>query len=148
MTALRATWIQDGRVSERRAANMRATAQVSDGGSMDVMVQDLSVTGCAIRDVPQVPVGAVLTLGLSGVGIRRAAVVRNADGIAGCRFERPLTASELEQALTASQAADPRSGVVGVAGDDGAALSALGWIIVAAVATYGVAAWMLMRSLI
>lgn len=98
--ALEATLVPDGRSGERQQTDLRATARDEAGRPGDVTVFDVSLSGFRISQVPGLVVGSTLTLGLSGVGTRRAIVIREANGSLGCAFEQALTYEELHAALT------------------------------------------------
>jgi len=95
-----ATLIPNGRTAERQPTDLRATARGDDGRPDDVTVFDVSLSGFRISAVPGLAVGSALTLGLSGLGVRRAVVIREAGDALGCAFEQPLTYEELRDALT------------------------------------------------
>jgi len=97
---INATLVPDARVAERRQTELRATARTADGRPDDVTVFDVSLSGFRISAVPDLAVGSQLTLGLSGVGTRRATVIRQAGDAMGCAFDEPLSYAELRDALT------------------------------------------------
>jgi len=97
--AFQATLVPDGRTAERQQTDLRATARGSDGQPGDVTVFDLSLSGFRISAVAGLFIGSTLTLGLSGVGVRRALVIREAGEALGCAFEQALTYEELHGAL-------------------------------------------------
>jgi len=98
--AFQATLVPDGRTAERQQTDLRATARGEDGRPDDVTVFDLSLSGFRISAVPGLAIGSTLTLGMSGVGVRRAIVVRGAGEALGCAFEQALSYDELHDALT------------------------------------------------
>lgn len=98
--AFQATLVPDGRTAERRQTDLRATARGEDGRPDDVTVFDLSLSGFRISAVPGLAIGSTLTLGMSGVGVRRAIVIRGAGEALGCAFEQALSYDELHNALT------------------------------------------------
>lgn len=93
----------DGRSSERHGLAADATVRGSDLVPVDVLVADLSQTGCLFVTTEPLAIDAVITIGIAGVGRREARIVRNQDVRFGCTFLVPLTDAELAAGLTESE---------------------------------------------
>jgi hypothetical protein len=87
----------DRRVADRLSVSSPATARKQDA-PIDVMVRDLSRGGCLIETNTTLSEGAMIRLGISGVRVREAEVVRLTDDGYGCRFLKPLSEAEVELA--------------------------------------------------
>ena len=70
--------------------------------STDVTVVDLSQTGARITCTAVLAIGDEISIGLSGVGARRAYVAWARGGDYGCAFEEPLEAAEVTRAFTSA----------------------------------------------
>ena len=96
--------------SIERAARVRigraGTVRDRDRFVVDVSVEDLSTTGCMFRGEFAMELGALLTIGIAGIGMHVARVSRLVDGGAGCAFLIPLSAEDVEIA-TAAQTVHP-----------------------------------------
>ena len=92
-----------GRAAERHDLGADATVRGPDRVPIDVLVADLSRTGCLFVSTEPLTVDAVITIGIAGVGLREARIVRNQDVRFGCTFLVPLTQAELTDGLTQSQ---------------------------------------------
>ena len=68
---------------------------------LDVSVIDLSVDGLRARGPAGLAPGASITIGLPGLGVRRALVIRAEDGEYGCRFLERLTPADLSASMVA-----------------------------------------------
>ena len=87
----------DRRIADRVPVESPATAR-NQAAPIDVLVRDLSSGGCLITTETQLAEGARIRLGIAGVQVRDAQVVRlTADGY-GCRFISPLSETEVELA--------------------------------------------------
>ena len=100
---LAATVLLEEDLSERRVTPRRVVGQETtlrrSGIPTDAYLHDLSATGAAIETSASLAEGAVVTIGLPGVG-RVAATVVSTDGSRhGCRFETPLPPSALAAAF-------------------------------------------------
>ncbi|MBH1993036.1 MAG: hypothetical protein I8H86_09115 [Sphingomonadaceae bacterium] len=71
------------------------------GAPVDIVIDDVSETGCRIRAGDLPGPGENIRIGIAGIGIRAAEVIWSERGVAGCAFDAPLTRAELEQTLTA-----------------------------------------------
>lgn len=65
---------------------------------IDVVILDLSRDGCLIETDAALREGMKISLGIGGIPLRQADVVRRAGGQYGCRFRVPLTADEVNRA--------------------------------------------------
>jgi len=92
-----------GRSAERHDLAADATVRGPDRVPVDVLVVDLSQTGCLFVSSEAIAVGSVVTIGIAGVGLREALVVRNQDIRFGCTFSVPLTKEELTAGLAESE---------------------------------------------
>lgn len=90
------------RESERHAVALDGTLRDPDWMPYDVVVENLSSTGFRIPTEAGLQVGALVSLGLTGVGMCPARVARQADGQIGCTFLVPLGRGELKAALDAT----------------------------------------------
>jgi hypothetical protein len=90
---------RDSRWAERHTVERDATLRDSDWSPIDVTVEDLSESGFSVVAATDLAIGAEIGLGLSGIGMREARVVRRAAGLYGCEFLVPLTTQELRAAL-------------------------------------------------
>jgi len=98
---------QDDRLAERHAVTLDGTLRDAQAEPHDVVIDDLSATGFRTVAIAGVAVGDVITLGIFGIGLRSAAVLRESDGHYGCQFFVPLNASELSFALAGLSPPDP-----------------------------------------
>jgi hypothetical protein len=90
---------RDSRWAERHPVELDATLRDPDWSPVDVMVEDLSESGFRVTTANDMPVGAEIGLGLAGIGMRQARVVRRAESLYGCEFLAPLSHAELRAAL-------------------------------------------------
>lgn len=90
---------RDSRWGERHQVERDATLRDPDWSPIDVTVEDLSESGFRVTAPTDLAVGAEIGLGLSGIGLRQARVVRRAENLYGCEFLIPLTTAELKAAL-------------------------------------------------
>lgn len=92
-----------GRSAERHDLAADATVRGADRVPVDVLVVDLSQTGCLFVSAEPLQIESVVTIGIAGVGLREARIVRNQDVRFGCTFLMPLTTAELAAGLTESE---------------------------------------------
>jgi len=90
---------RDSRWAERHSVERDATLRDAAWSPIDVTVEDLSESGFGVVAPTELEIGAQIGLGLSGIGMREARVVRRAGDLYGCEFLVPLTAQELRAAL-------------------------------------------------
>ena len=94
-TAIQGTLYRSVRTSERMPLGRSSTLRTSDGAPIDIIIEDLSMSGCRIRAPLHVGPEEELAIGLPGVGRRRCRVAWSNGLESGCEFEAPLTAAEI-----------------------------------------------------
>lgn len=94
----------DRRGAIRFDVDSPSTLRAPDGKPIDVIVEDFSRTGFRIFSTVDLPVGTLISLGLSGAGARVAQVMRVRGDSYGCAFMKPLTDSEVELAFQGQEA--------------------------------------------
>ena len=85
------------RNSKRHQLNRTSTLRSEDGRPVDVILENMSITGFKIFTEVEIAVGEAIVIGLAGVGVRSAKVVWSENGHAGCAFDSPLTWLELQE---------------------------------------------------
>ncbi|MBC9033461.1 PilZ domain-containing protein [Sphingomonas sp. JC676] len=90
---------RDTRWAERHTVERDATLRDSDWSPIDVTVEDLSESGFSVTAPTELAIGTEIGLGLSGIGMREARVVRRTEYLYGCEFLAALTVQELRAAL-------------------------------------------------
>lgn len=95
------------RQAERYPVSLDGTLRNPRAEPHDVTIEDLSATGFRTAQMTGIEIGDVVTLGIFGVGLRSAAVMRNDKGSYGCQFLVPLTAGELRVALAGVSPPEP-----------------------------------------
>lgn len=98
--ALLAQLYSSGRTAERHVIEADATLRSHDQAPVDVLVADLSTTGCLLVCAEPLALDCEITLGITGLGRRKARVVRALDHRYGCEFLAALTDTEVAAALT------------------------------------------------
>lgn len=93
---------RDMRGSARHQVALDATLRDPERRPFDVVVEELSAAGARLPPVIELPLGATVTLGVSGVGMCDVRVVRRDERGYGCEFLFPLSEAELEDALAAT----------------------------------------------
>lgn len=89
----------DRRGAIRFDTDSPSTLRTPDGGPIDVQVEDFSRTGFRFSSEIDLPVGTLVSLGLSGAGSRAAKVVRRSGSTYGCAFMKALTEEEIAHAF-------------------------------------------------
>lgn len=89
----------DRRGAIRFDADSPSTLRVPDGRPIDVVVEDFSRTGFRFISEADLPIGTLVSLGLSGAGSRAARIVRRRDNVYGCAFMAALSAEDIERAF-------------------------------------------------
>ena len=84
---------RDERIDLAVPATLRANRTPSD-----VTVCNLSCSGCLIAARERLPVGARVSIGMSGIGTHAASVVRQTRFGYACEFEDPLSIYEVQLA--------------------------------------------------
>lgn len=104
--AVNARLYQDLRGSARHQVALDATLRDPQRRPFDVVVEELSATGVRVPAVLELAPGALITLGIAGIGMCDARVLRREAHGYGCEFLYPLSDAELAEAVAASPA-DP-----------------------------------------
>nr|WP_299853789.1 PilZ domain-containing protein [Sphingomonas bacterium] len=91
----------DLREADRAATDVGATLRARSGAPLDVHIHDLSRTGFAMESAEELRLDQTIWIGLSGVGISAARVVRRIPGGWACQFMLPITEREHQAALAA-----------------------------------------------
>lgn len=92
---------QDSRTSERHRLETDATLRGSGDEPVDILIADVSSTGCLFVCLEPLEVGAIISVGFAGLGKLQARVVRAEDSRYGAEFKEPLDEDALAQALAA-----------------------------------------------
>lgn len=104
--ALTAQLVRDDRRADREAIDVAGTLRPAPGRPIDVIVEDLSATGFRMRTQARLDLQEQVTIGIPGIGQRRAHVVRRtADGF-GCEFVEALDPRLVSTAATAQSVVD------------------------------------------
>jgi hypothetical protein len=93
---------EEARAAQRRPAMAPSTLRARGLTATDVVVVDLSQTGARIRAEAYLAIGDEISIGLCGVGARRAYVAWQRDGDYGCAFDAPLEPHEVTQAFSSA----------------------------------------------
>ena len=89
----------DARGAIRFNVDSATTLRGMDGVPFDVVVENFSRTGFLFSGDVDLPVGTLVSVGLSGAGVREAKIVRRDDQHYGCEFLMPLPKRELVHAF-------------------------------------------------
>jgi hypothetical protein len=89
----------DARGAIRFSVDSETTLRGMDSKPFDVTVENFSRTGFLFSGDVDLPVGTVVSVGLSGSGVREAKVVRRDGPHHGCEFLMPLPRRELAHAF-------------------------------------------------
>lgn len=98
------------RAARRQELHRVSTLRAEDGAPIDVLLEDVSTSGCRISGVPDLAQGEAILIGLAGVGARLARIIWIEDNRTGCHFDAPLSAEEFattQQAGTVISGAFP-----------------------------------------
>ncbi|MCD2324613.1 PilZ domain-containing protein [Sphingomonas sp. IC-56] len=91
-----------GEIDQRGAVRFYVAGETrlrgGDGRPVDVQIENLSRTGFLFLSQLGYPVGTLVTIGLSGAGLREARVVWREEERHGCEFLVPLPESQMELA--------------------------------------------------
>lgn len=101
--SLPARLFADQRGATRQVLGTDATLRDTGRSPYDVRIGEISSTGCHIATLLELPIGALVTIGIPEIGIHEARLVRETDGGYGCAFTRALTSNELGAAMAAQQ---------------------------------------------
>jgi hypothetical protein len=99
----------DDRLAERYPVMLDGTLRNPQSEPQDVIIDDLSATGFRTATAMGLTIGDVITLGIFGVGLRPARVLRESKGHYGCQFLTPLGSEELAFALCGLTPPEPVS---------------------------------------
>ncbi|WP_264938358.1 PilZ domain-containing protein [Sphingomonas caeni] len=94
----------DRRGAIRLDADSPSTLRAPDGQPIDVIVDDFSRTGFHFTANVDLPIGTLVSLGLSGAGSRAAQVMRRRDNGYGCAFMKALSDEEIGRAFKGQEA--------------------------------------------
>jgi hypothetical protein len=90
---------QERRAALRLTIDAPTTLRGPDAAPIDVRIENFSRHGFRVVTDAALPVGLLVRVGLSGAGVREAAIVRrDADGY-GCAFMEPLKQSDMDRAF-------------------------------------------------
>lgn len=95
---------RDHRGAARHGVALEATLRDNDRRPHDVVVEQLSKTGFLIPAMAQLAPGEQVTIGIPGIGMCHARVVREAEAGFGCEFLHPLSEDELAEAMVTKPA--------------------------------------------
>lgn len=104
--ALAARIHRAARGHDRTFVDIAGTLRDSASTAMDVVIEDVSLTGFRIQPGPDLTIGESISLGVSGMGVRAAEVIRQGAYGYGCEFSYPLAVAELD-AVLAGKSVDP-----------------------------------------
>ncbi len=82
--------------------DLPGTVRDGERTAIDVVIEDVSAAGFRIRRGPELEIDEAITLGVAGLGVRAAVVVRSTDHSYGCEFRETLNPGELHAILFAS----------------------------------------------
>lgn len=94
--AIAAQLFVGGRRYERAAVDLDGTLRDTAWQPIDVEVVDLSVSGFRARLPVPMAIGDQVSIGIAGLGVNKAQVVRAEPGSVACRFARDLPANYLQ----------------------------------------------------
>jgi len=89
---------EERRFSQRRRVGADATLRTAKAVPHDVVVQDLSTTGCRFTSDDAFSDGTRVSIGIAGVGVHRAQILRRDGRLHGCEFVHALTPAQVEMA--------------------------------------------------
>ena len=89
----------DRRGSIRFDTDSPSTLRAPDGEPIDVVIDDFSRTGFHFTGNVALPIGTLVSLGLSGAGSRAARIMRRRNNGYGCAFMKALTDEEIGRAV-------------------------------------------------
>ncbi len=87
--------------SDRVAVDRTGTLRDQAQAPVDVVVENLSTTGCLFVIDRKLPLGALISLGIPGVGVRHARIARASHPHYACAFLSPISDSAVAAALSA-----------------------------------------------
>jgi hypothetical protein len=87
--------------SDRIVVARAATLRDHHMGPTDIILDDLSTSGCRISVDMALELGTVISIGIPGIGNCFAEICRAEQPIYGCLFLKPVTSAEISIAQTA-----------------------------------------------
>lgn len=99
--ALRATLHEDGRAAERHPLEADATLRTPEQAPADILIVNLSATGCLFVCATPIETGVDVTIGIAGLGRRAVRIRRREDTRYGAEFVAPLDAADIAAVLDA-----------------------------------------------
>ena len=100
--ALHAKLQEDARAADRHDLGADATLRAVDDSPLDILIANLSATGCLFVCSERLEVDGAVTIGIAGLGRLPARIVRAEGQRYGANFDRLLDAAELNAALALS----------------------------------------------
>ena len=89
----------DSRGGVRFTVDQESVVRGMDGAPIDVIVENFSRTGFLFVGDVDLPVGTLVSIGLSGAGAREAKIIRRDGDGHGCEFLMPLPARDMQNAF-------------------------------------------------
>lgn len=86
--------------SDRVAVDRVGTLRDTERTPVDIMVDNLSTTGCMFLLDRELPLGALVSIGIPGVGVRYARISRVEHPQYGCAFLSPVSDADIAAALS------------------------------------------------
>jgi hypothetical protein len=93
----------DARGAVRFTVDSESTVRGMNGEPVDVAVENFSRTGFLFSGDADLPLGTLLSVGLSGAGTREASVVWRDGARHGCVFLVPIAQRDIEKAFRGQQ---------------------------------------------
>lgn len=90
----------DNRQSDRFEVEVDATVRAAAATPLDATVSDLSETGFRATIAQDLPIGTEISIGLPGVGVIEACIVRREGSKYGCQFLVPVTPEAIAKATS------------------------------------------------
>lgn len=120
MPATHAALYRIERTEDRVPVARPSTLRGPNGDPGDVLIEDLSTTGCRLATATDHAIGDEVMIGLAGVGIRQAQVVWAEEGHIGCAFDEPLSLNDIQKTRFAETVAEGRFGNLPTAAEEDA----------------------------
>jgi PilZ domain len=92
--------------SRRVAIGRSGTLRERDKFATDVVIEDVSETGCMFRSDMALTVGTLLSIGIPGTGMHAARISRVDGDAVGCSFLLPINAEDIASAQIVETVAD------------------------------------------
>jgi len=100
--SIRITDTAERRQGSRLTVESGSTLRADSHYAVDVVVSDLSETGCAIETPLDLAIGTEISIGLVGFGTFEAKVVRKNGDILGCEFFQPIDSHVVTNAFAST----------------------------------------------